>query len=79
MPPTTLTSNTTGIPPQSAGLSADRLEHLVHVLEREIAKARLPGAVALVARRGQVLLHRAVGQQNPVDGTPMALDSIFRI
>ena len=63
----------------SVGFSSERTEYLVEVLEREIAKARLPGAVALIARQGQLVLHRAVGQQNPIDGTPMALDSIFRI
>ena len=79
MPPTTETSSANLTPPHSAGLSTDRMNHLVQVLEHEVAKARLPGAVALIARHGQVVLHRAVGQQNPSDGTPMALDSIFRI
>jgi CubicO group peptidase (beta-lactamase class C family) len=51
----------------------------VEVLQSEVGKARLPGAVALIARRGQVLLHETVGQQDPTAGIPMALDSIFRI
>ena len=55
------------------------MENLVLVLEREVHKARLPGAVALIARNGHIVLHRAVGQQNPADGTPMELRSIFRI
>ena len=63
----------------SAGFSEDRMENLVLVLEREVHKARLPGAVALIARNGHIVLHRAVGQQNPADGTPMELRSIFRI
>ena len=66
-------------PTDNAGFSAQRTEALVQVLEREVAQCRLPGAVALIARRGQLVLHRAVGQQNPAEGTPMALDSIFRI
>jgi CubicO group peptidase (beta-lactamase class C family) len=56
-----------------------RARNLVQVLEREVASQRLPGAVALIARRGQVLLHETMGQQDPVAGLPMALDSIFRI
>jgi CubicO group peptidase (beta-lactamase class C family) len=44
-----------------------------------VGKARLPGAVALIARRGQVLLHETVGQQDPSNSVPMGLDSIFRI
>ncbi len=67
------------VAPDTVGFSVHGTQTLVRVLEREVAHARLPGAVALIARKGQVLLHRAVGQQNPADGTPMALDSIFRI
>ena len=65
--------------PGSVGFDADRTAYLVQVLEREVAKARLPGAVALIARHGQLVLHRAVGQQDPAQRTPMALDSIFRV
>jgi len=56
-----------------------RTRQLVEVLQSEVGKARLPGAVALIARRGQVLLHETVGQQDPTAGVPMGLDSIFRI
>ena len=65
--------------PDSGGFSAQGTRALVQVLEREIASKRLPGAVALIARQGKVILHQALGQQNPADATPMALDSIFRI
>jgi CubicO group peptidase (beta-lactamase class C family) len=61
------------------GFCPQRVHHLVEVLQAEVAKARLPGAVAMIARRGQVLLHQNVGQQDPAHGTPMELDSIFRI
>lgn len=61
------------------GFDAPALEVLDRVLQAEVDKGRLPGAVALIARRGQTVLHRAWGQQNPADGTPMAADSIFRI
>ena len=56
-----------------------RTRRLVEVLQSEVDKARLPGAVALIARHGQVLLNETVGQQDPAAGVPMALDSIFRI
>jgi CubicO group peptidase (beta-lactamase class C family) len=49
------------------------------VLRREVASGRLPGAVAMVARQGQIALFEAVGQQDPATGTPMQTDSIFRI
>jgi CubicO group peptidase (beta-lactamase class C family) len=63
----------------NSGFSELALRTLVHVLEREVVDVRLPGAVALIARRGQTVLHQAIGQQNPADATPMALDSLFRI
>jgi CubicO group peptidase (beta-lactamase class C family) len=63
----------------SPGFHAPALRNLEQVLQADVEKARLPGAVALVARHGQTVLHSAIGQQNPADGTPMALDSIFRI
>lgn len=65
--------------PIDVGFSEPALRTLVQVLEREVAVARLPGAVALIARCGQTVLHQAMGQQNPADATPMALDSLFRI
>ena len=49
------------------------------VLRREVVGGRLPGAVAMIARRGQIGLFDAVGQQDPSTGTPMKTDSIFRI
>lgn len=61
------------------GFCPQRTRNLVEVLQAEVARARLPGAVALIARHGQVLLHETVGQQDPANGVPMAQDSIFRI
>ncbi|WNO04441.1 serine hydrolase domain-containing protein [Rhodoferax mekongensis] len=63
----------------SPGFHAPALRNLEQVLQAEVDKGRLPGAVALVARHGQIVLHSAIGQQNPAGGTPMAVDSIFRI
>lgn len=65
--------------PADVGLCPDRTQRLMDVLRREVASGRLPGAVAMVARRGQIALFEAVGQQNSATGTPMQTDSIFRI
>jgi CubicO group peptidase (beta-lactamase class C family) len=61
------------------GLCPERTQRLMDVLHREVASGRLPGAVAMIARRGQIGLFEAVGQQDPSTGTPMKTDSIFRI
>lgn len=65
--------------PADVGLCPDRTQRLMDVLRREVASGRLPGAVAMVARRGQIALFEAVGQQDPATGAPMQTDSIFRI
>ena len=65
--------------PADVGLCPERTQRLMDVLRREVATGRLPGAVAMIARRGQIGLFEAVGQQDPGTGTPMKTDSIFRI
>ena len=64
---------------QEAGFSPQRMHTLTQVLQAEVTRARLPGAVALIARHGKIVLHHALGQQNPALASPMALDSIFRV
>lgn len=65
--------------PQTLGFDADRCRNISAVLRREVDIGRLPGTVVLVARKGRVLLHEAVGQQDPQAGKVMGLDAIFRI
>ena len=65
--------------PQTLGFDTQRTQNIIRVLQREVDRGRLPGAVVLVARHGQVLLHQALGQQDPQAVKPMGLDAIFRI
>jgi CubicO group peptidase (beta-lactamase class C family) len=65
--------------PAELGLCPQRTRRLVDVFQSEIERQRLPGAVLLIARHGKIALLESLGQQDPVAGTPMALDSIFRI
>jgi len=65
--------------PADVGLCPERTQRLMDVLRREVASGRLPGAVAMIARKGQIALFEAIGQQDPGTGTPMKTDSIFRI
>ena len=65
--------------PAEAGLCPKRIARLVDCLQEDVLAKRLPGAVALVARRGKIGLFEALGLQDPALGTPMARDSIFRI
>lgn len=65
--------------PGELGLCPDRLQRLLDVLRADIERGRLPGAVALVARRGQLALFESMGTLDPAAGTPMPRDAIFRI
>ena len=65
--------------PADVGLCPERTKRLMDVLRHEVDSGRLPGAVAMIARRGQIGLLEAVGQQDPATGTPMQINSIFRI
>lgn len=65
--------------PAEVGLCPERLQGLLTVLQTDIDRGRLPGAVALVARRGKVALFESLGRQDPAADSPMTRDSIFRI
>jgi len=46
------------------------------VLKKEIADAKLPGAVVMVARKGKIVYSDAIGFQDKGANTPMKPDSI---
>ena len=66
-------------PPAELGFSAERLRRLGLKLEDDVAQGRLPGAVALIARRGRIGYLQAFGARDPSGSAPMTTDSIFRI
>lgn len=65
--------------PAEVGLSADRLDRIRRALEAEIAAKRIPGAVALIARRGRLAHATTLGVLDPTTATAMRDDAIFRI
>ena len=65
--------------PEEVGLCPQRTQRLMDVLQIEVERQRLPGAVALVARHGKIALLEAVGALDPAVDAPMARDAIFRI
>ena len=65
--------------PEEIGLSSVRLARLGAVLVREIERGRVPGAVALIARRGRLGFFESFGQRDYACGAPMTRDAIFRI
>ena len=65
--------------PESVGLCPQRIGQLMTVLQSEVERQRLPGAVALIARHGKLALFESIGALDPALGTPMVQDAIFRI
>jgi CubicO group peptidase (beta-lactamase class C family) len=73
--------NTPSLPvaaPEEIGLSTARLNRLTDTLRGEIDRGRVPGAVALIARRGKLGYFEALGARDPATAAPMHKDTIFR-
>lgn len=64
---------------QKLGFSPERLARIGEVMNGEVAKGTLPGAVVLVARKGQIAYFEAFGFQDKDAGKKMTRDSIFRV
>jgi CubicO group peptidase (beta-lactamase class C family) len=65
--------------PEELGFSSVRLARLGQVIAGEIERRRVPGAVALIARRGRIGYFESFGQRDVAARAPMAKDTIFRI
>ena len=65
--------------PETVDVSPDRLSRIRTVLQKEIDADRMPGAVVMIARRGQLIYSEAIGFQDKAAGKPMSKDAIFRI
>ncbi len=65
--------------PEDIGLSTAGLARLGRVMQGEVERGLVPGAVALIARRGQLAYFESFGRRDPASGASMARDSIFRI
>ena len=63
----------------TAGFSGARLARIENFINIEVARGLIPGAVMLIERKGETVLKRAWGYRNRAAGTPMTLDTIFRI
>jgi CubicO group peptidase (beta-lactamase class C family) len=67
------------VQPEKVGLSSERLERIGEAFQAEIDQGRLPGAVVLVARNGEVAYFESFGFRDKDSGAPMHSDAIFRI
>ena len=67
------------VSPTALGLSPEGLSEVTDLLTRFVQERKISGAVAGVARRGQLAFVEAVGYQDLETQTPMTETSLFRI
>src|SRR5262245_5456242 len=67
------------VQPEKVGLSSEGLLRVTSMLNAEIKKWRLPGAVLAVSRKGQIAYSEALGYQDAASKVPMPPDAIFSI
>lgn len=63
---------------ETVGISADRLKNIDQMILKAIEEEQIPGAVALIARNGRIVYHKAFGTAN-ANGRKLEKDDIFRI
>ncbi len=71
-------SNLKEFPPEKAGISEKRLQKIDAMLNEAIEKDQIPGVVALIARNGKIIYHKAFGNADAA-GRKLKKDDIFRI
>jgi len=62
-----------------AGISTERLKRFDTFLEKEIAANKIPGAVTMIKRKGELIHSKAFGVKSPDDKTAMGMDEVFYI
>ena len=65
--------------PGLAGISSSRVARLDQAMEELVKSEKLPGFVALVARKGKIVYHKAYGYSDFESKKPLKTDDIFRI
>ena len=66
-------------PPESVGVSSERLKRLDAALKRLVDEGRLAGVVSLLARHGKIVHFSAAGKKDIRQPDALQKDSIFRI
>ncbi len=64
-------------PPGTVGMSPERLARIDAMLQESVAEGQIPGVVALVARNGKIVYHKAFGSADA--DRKLQPDDIFRI
>ena len=65
--------------PESVGMSSERLARIDDRCKEAVLKGDIPGVVALIARDGKIVYHKAFGMADNTSGRSLKSDDIFRI
>ncbi|WP_423925055.1 serine hydrolase domain-containing protein [Candidatus Palauibacter sp.] len=65
--------------PEEVGMSRAVLEGALGLYHEAVERGDLVGAVVLVARKGKIVLHEAVGMRDKERGLPMERNTLFRM
>lgn len=65
--------------PEQVGMSSERLARIDSMCMDAIQKNQVPGVVALVARNGSIVYHKAFGMADNLSNRKLGKDDIFRI
>ena len=65
--------------PSELGFAPERLDRISNMIDAEVSAGRLPGAVTLVARRGQVVHSHVSGKLDVERSADVRADSLFRL
>ena len=76
-------ANAQGLPvalPQTVGMSAEKLNRIDALVEKDIADKKLPGAVVIVGHKGKIVYRKAFGNRALVPNVEkMTVDTIFDV
>ncbi|MEM7386103.1 MAG: serine hydrolase domain-containing protein [Verrucomicrobiota bacterium] len=67
------------VAPALAGMSQQRLARIDRMCQEAVKRNQVPGVVALVARRGNIVYHKAFGLADNESGRTLGRNDIFRI
>ncbi|MDQ1178619.1 serine hydrolase [Rhodococcus sp. SORGH_AS_0301] len=71
------TATATPLSPADRGIDADRLARLPAAIHADVAAAKFDGAVVLVARHGDIVLHEAIGYADRATNRALETNSVF--
>jgi len=74
-----VTKPLTDADPETVEIHGTRLQDAVSLIRRSVDNDELRGVVLLVARRGKIVLHEAIGFRDGKRTVPMKKDSLFRM